>query len=977
MITVKRKLSGLLFILLFLSGFCLTKSESAVFINEILAANASTNIDSYFNDFSDWIELYNSGEEPVDLAGYFLTDDLTDPFKWEIRPDTIISAGGFKIFWADGEDVYNHMNFQLKMEGEEISLVSPEGMLIDSFAYDVQLPDVSFGRQPDGNPDRFYFGEPTPNASNSTQGVFPPVIADSPDFSLTGGFYTGSQVIGLLATSPTAVIRYTLDGSKPTNASVTYTVPINIDSTTVIRARIFDAGYLPSPVITHTYFIDETVTLPVVSIVTDPDNLWNNEIGIYAWGDDYDPEPPYYGANFWHDWERPISLEFYETNGSLGFSLNAGVEIYGGATVAAPEKSLAIYAKDKYGTDEINYKIFDDKSINTFKRFVLRNSGNDWALTMFRDGMMQTLLIGQMDIDYQAYRPVIVFLNGEYWGIYNIREKMDEYYPESNYGGVSHNNIDLLQQGSSLHVIEGDAVHYDALLDFIDINNMALPANYEYIKTQMDMDEYLNYQISEIYFVNEDWPGGNMKFWRPKTVDGKWRWMLYDTDFGFDLGLGYGEYDYNMLVHATATDGPSWPNPSYSTFLFRNLLYNPDFRNDFIQRFAAYLNITFEPNRVIGIINSLKSNIESEIPRHSDMWGEEFDGWMGFISFSDEAEWATNIDVMRTFANERPAYVRQHIIDYFGLIGTVEFTLNVSPAGSGKILTNTVVIPGASFTGPYFKIVPIQLKAVPNTGYRFVEWQGIASGSSEEISLFLLGDSTITAVFEEGEPINIVINELHYNPSPSQGDDDLYEFVELYNAGESTVDLSGYSFTDGIEFTFPDSSSIAPDEYIVVAKTAATYSGQGYQVFQWTGGKLANEGELVQLSNNYGHEIDYVAYGIVSPWPTEPDGNGPSLSLINPSFDNALPESWGASHRFGGTPGERNFQGDINNDGVIDISDVILCLRMAVGLSVTIQEQTYNSPYPDWLINLANINGDEQVDISDVILILRISVGLD
>lgn len=942
------------------------ESESAICINEILSANASTNIDSYFNDFSDWIELYNSGEDPVDLAGCFLTDDLTNPLKWEIPSYVIIQPGGYKIFWADGEDVYRHTNFGLKMEGGEISLYSSLGVLIDSFAYGVQLPDVSFGRQPDGGPDRFYFGEPTPGASNGTQGVFPPVTADPPDFSLTGGFYTGSQVIELSTISPTAVIKYTLDGSKPTDVSTIYTGLINIDSTTVIRARTFDIDYLPSPVITHTYFIDETVTLPVISIATDPDNLWDNDIGIYAWGDNYDPDhPPYYGANFWEDWERPISLEFYETDGSLGFSLNAGVEIYGGVTVAAPQKSLAIYAKDKYGTDEINYKIFNDKSVNTFKRLVLRNSGQDWPLTMFRDGMMQTLLVGQTDIDYQAYRPAIVFLNGEYWGIYNIREKIDGYYPESNYD-IAHNNIDLLNHDNDdVNIMEGDDVHYDSLLDFINTNDMTLTANYEYIETQMDVNEYLNYQISEIYFANEDWPGVNVKFWRPKTADGKWRWILFDTDFGFNIGQGYGEYDCNMLEHATATDGPSWPNPPYSTFLFRKLLENADFRNDFIQRFAAYLNTAFDPDRVIGIIDNLKSNIEPEIPRHSDMWGGQPDNFMGFTSFSDEIEWETNIDVMRNFAEERPFYVRQHIIDYFGLSEEmVEFTLNVSPAGSGKILTNTVAIPGPSFTGPYFKEVPIQLKAVPNIGYRFVAWQGIASGPSEEISLFLMGDSTITAVFEEGEPIDIVINELHYNPSPSQGEDDFYEFIELYNAGESTVDLSGYSFTDGIEFIFPEGSNIAPDEYIVVAINADTYSGQGYQVFQWTSGKLANEGEIVQISNNYGYEIDSVAYDDVSPWPTEPDSEGPSLSLINPSFDNSLPENWGASHRFGGTPGERNFQGDINNNGVTDISDVILCLRMAVGLNPV-------------NLSLADMNGDERVDISDVILILRIAVGLD
>jgi len=765
-------------------------------------------------------------------------------------------------------------------------LYDPDQTLIDTVTYEAQLPDVSFGRQPDGNASWFYFGEPSPAGPNNTGGIPGKAIAVVPQFSLPGGFYQGSQTVELSAVSPGAVIRYTLDGSIPGPGSTLYSAPLNVSSTTVIRARSFETGYLPSPVMVQTYFIDQDFTLPVISIATEPANLWDDEIGIYVEGTNGIPGNGSDTPKNWNrDWERPINLEFYESDGNPGFNMQAGVKIFGGFTRKKPQKSLAIYARDRYGSDTVDYQLFADKSIDEFKTFLLRSSGNGQK-TMFRDAMMHTL-VKHLDIDLQAYRPAIVFLNGDYWGIHNIREKLNEHYLDSNHD-VDPNNVDLLEKYGKVHA--GDADHYEALLDFVETNDMTLPQNYEYIRTQMEVDEYLTYQIAELYYANTDWPDNNIKFWRPKTATGRWRWLLYDTDFGFQMA----KIDRDKI--------PVETDDEEATILLRNLLENPDFQNDFIQRFASHINITFQPDRVISIIDELRANIAAEMPGHIDKWDEP----------SSMDKWEEEIEEeLREFARQRPAHVRQHILDRFGLSGTVNLTLNFE-SEQGKILVSAVEAPATNFTGIYFKDVPLQLKAVPKPGYRFANWQGAGGAvdpTADTIWITLTADTTITALFEEviiedNDPL--VINEIHYNPAAAQGSDDDYEFVELYNRSGSPVDLAGYAFTDGIVFTFTTGSTLAAGEHIVVAKNAATYSGQGYPVFQWSSGNLSNGGETLELRNSVGNIADVVPYDDLSPWPEEPDGTGPSLELIDPVLDNALPANWKPSNEDGGTPGQAN-----------------------------------------------------------------------
>ena len=501
-----------------------------------------------------------------------------------------------------------HTNFRINADGENLTLYHANGELLDVIDAGKLPPDVSLGRQPDGGAGWVLFGQSTPGAANTTDGF--ESVGGELSFSHLPGFHPGPFMLVLSAGEPHAAIYYTLDGSQPSQDSNLYQLPIPIRRTTAVRARALAPNAIPGKAISHTYLVNESITLPVVSLATDPANLWDPDSGIYVLGREYEPNQPHFGANFWEDWERPVHVEFFEPAGELGFALDAGMKIFGGWSRDHPQKSLSIFARSRYGAGEIDYQLFPDKPITGFESIVLRNSGNDWLSTLFRDGMMQGLL-QDTDVDTQAYRPAVVFLNGVYWGILNIREKISEHFLAAN-RGVDPDNLDLLEFDGS--VIHGDNAHYRAMMDYIARHNIHLPATLDSIRTMMDIDNFLDYQIAQIYFDNTDWPGNNIKYWRPRTPDGRWKWIVFDTDFGFGL-WDPARYRFDTLEFAMEGNGPGWPNPPWSTYLLRKFLFNGSFRNEFINRFADHLNATFHPDRANRRIDEISGDRGRDIPK--------------------------------------------------------------------------------------------------------------------------------------------------------------------------------------------------------------------------------------------------------------------------------------------------------------------------------------------------------------------------
>jgi hypothetical protein len=677
--------------------------NSQITINEVFAANASTNLDTRYYNYSGWVELYNSGSLGINLGNYYFSDDINNKTKWKL-PSNTINSSEFAIFWFNEMNTLNYTNFKLDAKGKKLFLFASNGAITDSVSYPKQYPNISYARYPDGSGIWNYNSVPTMQANNSNNASSN--FTSVPEFSNTGGFYNTPFSLTLSTLNPGAEIHYTINGSEPKINSLLYTAPISIDTTTIIRAIAFETGHLPSGIVTQTYiFANRQFDLPVYSLSTDSINLWDNTMGMYVdgtngnWG--YCSDAP---KNYNQDWERPVNLELFDINGVQRLNQYTGFKIAGNCSRSLPQKSFSIFPRNLYGKGKLKYKFFDDKNISEFDRIFLRNTGNDWYYAFMRDGLFNTLVEKQMDIDYNAYKPSVVYLNGNYWGMLNTREKIDEKYVVANYG-LAEDQFDMLENEQS--VINGKADNFASLINFVSTNNLSLNANYEIVKSMMDITEYINYMIIEIYVGNTDWPGNNLRYWRSKLEEGKWRWILQDLDFGFSL------YDrnisHNTLDFALEPNGPGWPNPPWSTLLFRKLVTNADFKNEFARRFSDYLNTVFEPNRVIHIIDSLQNNISYEMYYHNQKW-------------NGTGNWSSNLDFMRSYASQRPDFVRQHIIDRFGLSGTFQLTVGSNIPGASDLYINQMPVNADLFKGTYFKNYAVHVKPVTRESYKFLGW---------------------------------------------------------------------------------------------------------------------------------------------------------------------------------------------------------------------------------------------------------------
>ncbi|HEX7358118.1 MAG TPA: CotH kinase family protein, partial [Ignavibacteriaceae bacterium] len=568
--------------------------------------------------------------------------------------------------------------------------------------------------------------------------------------------------------------------------------------------------------------------------------------------------------------------------------------IFGGWSRGNEQKSLALFARGQYGYNSLNYKLFDELPFTEYESFVLRNSGNDWTSTMLRDAFMTSLVDG-IDIDKQDNRPAILFINGEYWGIQNIREKVNEHFIAQHHN-VDPDSVDILEYFGQ--VVNGDSTDYIALHSFIESNSMTISENYEYVKTKMDVSNFIRYFVAQIYFDNRDWPGSNIKYWR-KSGTGKWRWILYDTDFGYGI-WDPNAFQNNTLEFALEPNGPDWPNPPWSTLFLRKLLMNQSFKNDFINCFADLSNSIFKPNEVINKINSISSRIEPEISRHGARWNQ-----------FDLTQWQQNIQVIRNFANQRITFMRNHFVQKFGLGSLSAVYISISDTSKGTVKLNSLLLKTPSWYGSYFNGIPITIIAQPKRGYRFVKWEGSLQSTQDTLLITISGNTVLNAVFELDPGFSIpkvVINEINYNSSLTFNPQD---WIELYNNSDTSVNISGWIFRDSEDihnYIIPSQTVLGPRQFLVLCSDDTLFHPLFPNVTNYIGNfnfGLSGGGELLMLLDQNLNVIDSLTYDDKSPWPVEPDGDGPTLALINPDYDNHLPQSWASSNEHG-TPGSIN-----------------------------------------------------------------------
>lgn len=880
-----------LFILMTFSAAALLP-PSAIMINEVMSSNKVTLADED-GDSPDWIELHNPHDTEVSLENCGLSDEEAKPFKW-VFPNVRIQPRGFLLVFASDKDrrpadAPLHLNFKIKSSSESLFLTGADSVCWDIVEAPPLQTDLSWGRLPDGSESWDLFSSPTPGKPNDPNFVQPAVAP--PQFSAPAGFYNGPLSITLSAVQKNVQIFYTTDGSLPDSLSFLYTTPIQLDTTTALRARALRPGCEPGPVISATFLINEQVHFPVVSLTTEPKNLWDLDYGIYNKGRSYQVNYPYKGANFWREWERPVYIEFFEPNGALGFAENAGLRIFGHWSVGAPFKPLVLYARKSYGVGKFRCRIFPDKSIDEFEAFMLRNSGNDWSRTLFRDAVIHSIA-GEIGLPTQAYRPAIVFLNGVYWGIHNLRERLNEHYIASNFG-VDADEIDLVAENYGFQVYAGDSLHYIELRDYIHTHDLSRDEYYEHAASFIDIQNFIDYFIIEIYFANRDWPHNNLHLWRPRRDDGQWMWLIKDMDhcFGYATSIGVNTLRINAMKDQ----------------FFPYLVQNKDFQNRFLNRFAYLMNTLLQPDHVIRHLDEKKEMLLPEIERHLSRWAgaETYDNPPQNI-----AEWQVYVDELYQFARTRMPFVRKNLIDQFKLGGMARLSLSIADSSTGAIYVEGER-PHLPFNGDFFKDVPLNIRAVASPGYRFDGWQG-AESLSDSLTLLLTDDLHLNAQFSPViDPRGlVVINEINYQSSARYP---VCDWIELTSLCDQPLDLSNWYFTKQNNqplFTFPEKTLLPANGFL----TAVGESKLFRRFFPLTrsvdgdfSGDLANHGDCLRLYDADGRLVDKVAYSPSPPWPAKANGADATLALIHPAADNSMAANWFASELLG-TPGEANIR---------------------------------------------------------------------
>jgi hypothetical protein len=698
----------LFFLLLF---FAPLLANAQLRINELMTNNVSFNMDDAF-DYSMWVELYNTSATTTSkFNDYWFTDDRSKPNKWKPVFDSIIPVKSFVLLYFERDETYGHANFKLDPDGGTLYLFNNANVLMDSMSYPKQYRNTSWGRQTDGAASTTYFAQPTPGASNNgKETASAPCLKPTP--SIKGGFFTTPQVLRFTCDAGDTVF-YTTNYAEPTRTSTRFfaLTPITISATTVIRARTFCKGKLPSDIVTNTYFLNvRDFNLPVVSISTAQANLTDPKTGIYCDGDGTNGligNGQTVKRNYNQDWNRPINFELFDTTGVQKLNQEVDTKILGCWTRAYAEKSIAISPKKKFGDNQLRYDFFAaTKPDRKYKDIQLRNSGNDFYYSMMRDGFMQSIVMKRLpSLDYMAYEPAVLYMNGVYWGIENLRERSNEDWVFSNYG-LDADNVLAIEATIDIDTEKDIATDtaFIAFSNFLKNNDVTMPAVYEQVRKKMDVDNYMAYMMAEIYTANTDWPHNNVKMWRKKD-DGPWHWILSDTDFGMNL--------YSSLETAntlTICLGENGSKPDWSTVVLRRLVLNDSFRNTFIDRFAVHLSTTFQADRVNSIMDSIAAKISNEIAYHK-------------ARYSSARSLAADLDVMKTFSAARPLNMLNFISARFcnsAPIKSLQLSSNVNGAtysfNGQEVMDKTANI-------QYFQNRTVSVEAQPVKGYEFSHWE--------------------------------------------------------------------------------------------------------------------------------------------------------------------------------------------------------------------------------------------------------------
>lgn len=715
----------------FITSLLLTMTVSMraqLVINELMQSNIDCLLDD-INDYPDsWVELYNTGTTAVNLSEYSigLTDNPADAWK---LPYKSIPSKQYVVIYCDKVANGIHADFKIDSGKGALYLFRKNAVAEELPNLAKQpAPNISYGRKTDGSDTWGYQSTPTPSSANC--GTICSDILGEPVFSMPGKVRTNQAPFSLKLSLPDdcpegTVIRYTTNGSEPTKESPVYTSPITISSTCTIRAKLFCEGFLSPRSTTHSYiFFNRTLTLPVVSIVTDNKFFYDNQQGIYVQGT-YNSGK----ANYKYDWRRPINFEYFEgTDTESTLNQLCETRVQGGASRDCVLKSLVVYANKRFGKKRLKYEFFPDQKpgLDNFKSILLRNAGNDFDYLYMRDAIIQRTMAQHTDLDWQAWRPAIVYINGIYKGILNIRERSTADNIFSNYDELE--DIDMIENW--YEVKEGDMNNWHQFENFYAEHGHTLEEYAEWI----DWQEFINLMVMNLYYNNQDFPGNNIVMWRPRAEGGKWRFVAKDTDFG--LGLYGTSANYNTIkwLHDPNYDSNrNWANHYEHTRLFRRMMEDEDFKREFLDRAAIYMGDFMNSTGTRAVWDPMYDIIKTEYPYHRKLINE---WWPNYDNELNSA---------RNWVSQRTNYFYKHLADYYGLGTPIPMEIHQSMSQDEtegvNIIFNGIELSNGTFNGKFFKDHDITLQGIPVNGKQVTGWTVICVGQNSTTTENIEGDT--------------------------------------------------------------------------------------------------------------------------------------------------------------------------------------------------------------------------------------------
>ena len=786
--------------ILLLLAFSYT-AQAQVVINEFSCANRTTITDD-FGEYEDWIELYNPGPGAADISGFFLSDNPANPTKWQIPGGTVLNANTYRIFFASGRNINTglslHTNFKLTQTSSETILFSDQGgVVLETISIAPTRADHSRGRTPNGGATWQVFSAPTPGVAN---GVGFDDYAALPQFSIPAGFYGGAQSVSISTSTAGASIRYTTDGSEPIASSTLYTGPINVATSTAIKARSFPtaANLLPGFTETNSYLINISHTLPVVSLVGDQyDNLFNS-----GWG------------------EIVSNIEYFTSAGVQQFESYGEVDPHGNDSWAFAQKGVDFVVRDQYGYDDkIDYQIFPTSPRASFQRIMFKAGASDnypftWGSgggCHLRDAFVQTLAEqAQMHVDLRRNDHCAVYINGEYWGLYEIREKVNDPDYTDYYWQQKEEDLDMLSFWGGLDVRFGSATDWNDLYSTIMSTDLSVQANYNQISTRLDIASVIDYIILNSWSVNSDWMNWNTMWWRGRgTPEVKWKYALWDMDNIFNLGQNYSGWPTtNFDADPCGLDDQfqnAGPNEGHLD-IFNRLMANIEFKQRFVNRYAEMINTYLGCEYALGHFDAMVAHIAPEMPQQIARWGGSM------------AEWQSHIDFMRNQLVNRCEYIEDNgIINCYEVDGPHELTFNVTPAGAGTIRFNELQVPEYPWTGSYYGGIEGEIEATPTASYEFDYWEVFTSTlnsvETDALNSFLIeAADSIVAHFKI-----IQIHQITYLVDPPGSG----------NISINGVTPASYPFTQEVNEGAPLSLNASPTtnyEFVEYTSTYHTYT---------------------------------------------------------------------------------------------------------------------------------------------------------